>query len=73
MLEELKKFKVAHTLLLTGTPLQNNTIELWTLLNFVNPVEFASLDSFIKDFGDLKTSEQVKKLHTILRPYLCVE
>lgn len=28
--------------LLTGTPIQNNTKELWTLLNFIEPERFAS-------------------------------
>ena len=66
----LKTFKFDHLLLLTGTPLQNNTQELWTLLNFMDKNSFNSLDKFLKEFGELKETEQVEKLHTILRPYL---
>ena len=33
----LRKLRVEHSVLLTGTPLQNNTLELWSLLNFVDP------------------------------------
>lgn len=51
--------------LLTGTPLQNNTEELFSLLNFLNPRKFDSYSSFMKDFGDLKTEEQVDRLKEV--------
>lgn len=36
----LSELKVFHTVLLTGTPLQNNTDELWSLLNFLDSDNF---------------------------------
>jgi chromodomain-helicase-DNA-binding protein 7 len=65
-----EEFKYSNTLLLTGTPLQNNVEELWTLLNFVDNQYFNSLESFIYDFGDLKESKQLVKLQGHLGPYL---
>ena len=57
-------------LLLTGTPLQNSTEELWSLLNFSDPKAFASKDDFVEKFGQLSDSKQVSELHSVLRPYL---
>ena len=64
-------------LLLTGTPLQNDIKELWSLLNFLMPKLFGSKDDFLSwfDFSKYdadkdKKMQMVKKLHTILRPFL---
>lgn len=48
-----------HKVLLTGTPLQNSVEELFSLLNFLEPVQFPSESTFLEEFGDLKTEEQV--------------
>lgn len=57
-------------LLLTGTPLQNTTEELWSLLNFSEPKTFSSKEDFVSKFGQLSDSKQVSQLHSVLRPYL---
>lgn len=57
-------------LLLTGTPLQNSTEELWSLLHFSDPLTFASKDAFVAKFGQLTDSQQVSDLHSVLKPYL---
>lgn len=57
-------------LLLTGTPLQNSTEELWALLYFSDPQGFASKEQFVEKFGQLTDAKQVRDLHTILKPYL---
>jgi ATP-dependent DNA helicase len=42
----LNQLKCNRRLLLTGTPLQNNLTELWSLLNFILPSIFHSVDEF---------------------------
>jgi len=63
--------------LLTGTPLQNDVGELWSLLNMLMPQLFTSKDDFTEwfDFGKYEANQEnkmamVKKMHTILRPFL---
>jgi hypothetical protein len=47
-------------LLMTGTPLQNNTAELWSLLNFIEPLKFPDMKKFEEKFGNIKSQEQVR-------------
>jgi hypothetical protein len=42
-----------NKLLLTGTPLQNNLAELWSLLNFILPDIFASHQEFESWYNSL--------------------
>jgi superfamily II DNA or RNA helicase len=66
----LKLFHTEFRLLLTGTPIQNNIEELWTLLNFIDPAAFASQEAFSAEYGNMSDNAQVVKLQTLLRPYM---
>lgn len=70
----LRTFPSTNRLLLTGTPLQNNLHELWALLNFILPDVFSASDDFDTWFDSddcLSGNEDiVKRLHTILKPFL---
>ena len=65
----IKEHPCRRILLLTGTPVQNNTKELFTLLNYLEPDNFGSFDRFMGEYGDLKTAEQVDRLHKVLKPH----
>jgi ATP-dependent DNA helicase len=46
LLKKLQALSTDNRLLLTGTPLQNNLAELWSLLHFLLPDVFDDLESF---------------------------
>ena len=82
---ELRTYRTTHRLLLTGTPLQNNLSELWSLLNFLLPEIFDDLSTFESAFdaallqssdNEERILEQERKskvlamLHNILSPFM---
>jgi chromodomain-helicase-DNA-binding protein 7 len=70
LMEGLRYMDVEHKVLLTGTPLQNNVEELFSLLHFLEPQQFHSSQEFLEEFGDLKTDTQVTKLQAVLKPMM---
>ncbi|KAI9318061.1 P-loop containing nucleoside triphosphate hydrolase protein [Dichotomocladium elegans] len=70
VLEVLKTFIIEHKLLLTGTPLQNNLDELYSLLNFMQPEYFNDEKLFFSEFGSLQTAAQVERLQDLLKPIM---
>lgn len=78
LLECMKEISAKGTLqygfqsrvLMTGTPLQNNTQELWTLLNFIEPYKFPSLEEFEENFGNMNNRDQVEALQRNISPFM---
>ncbi|KAK9816457.1 hypothetical protein WJX72_000543 [[Myrmecia] bisecta] len=83
--KDLDRFTAARRLLLTGTPLQNELAELWSLLNLLLPEVFDDKGTFAEWFGDslgkaggaeedwLEKEKRVvviHRLHQILEPFM---
>ena len=64
------RFSFKNKVLLTGTPIQNNVSEFWTLLNFCDEESYGDLDDFLAKYGDMKDKETVDQLHDEIRPYI---
>jgi len=78
--QTLLNFNSKRRILLTGTPLQNDLMELWSLMHFLMPHVFQSHQEF-KDWfcnpiaGMVEGQEKVNKevvdrLHNVLRPFI---
>lgn len=66
---KLLKIPCRNRLLLTGTPIQNNLKELWSLLHFIMPTLFDSLVEF-EDWFMKMNSDRLERLHLILKPFM---
>lgn len=78
--QTLLNFNSKRRILLTGTPLQNDLMELWSLMHFLMPHIFQSHQEFKEWFSNPITvmvegqetvnKEVVDRLHNVLRPFI---
>ena len=69
LMQQLVQFKFQSTVLLTGTPIQNSMSELWSLLNFVAPGSFETIESFSAKYGNMATAQELDALHGEIEKY----
>ncbi|KAK2889292.1 hypothetical protein Q8A67_014667 [Cirrhinus molitorella] len=69
----LKEFTVGFRVLLTGTPIQNNLQEVYSLLTFIQPSLFLpeAVEDFVSAYADVQTEPALAdELHRVLQPFL---
>ncbi|XP_055742110.1 SWI/SNF-related matrix-associated actin-dependent regulator of chromatin subfamily A containing DEAD/H box 1A-like [Salvelinus fontinalis] len=74
----LMAINAEHRLLLTGTPLQNNLLELMSLLNFIMPSMFSSSTTQIAKMFSMKSHEEqssferdrIAQAKLIMKPFI---
>lgn len=72
--QSIRKLKSEYRIALTGTPIENRLMELWSIMEFLNPGYLGSRESFrrrfvipIEKYGDEKRAWQLKQL---IKPFI---
>jgi superfamily II DNA or RNA helicase len=66
----LSKINIDFNVLLSGTPIQNNTGEIFSLLSFTQPNDFTDRQGFMDKYEEISTEKQVLGLQSLLRKYM---
>ena len=66
----IKKLNGKHKLCLTGTPIQNNPIELWSLFDFLMPGFLPSLRNFKNNFINPADGKGIEILKKMIAPFI---
>ncbi|MFC5270779.1 DEAD/DEAH box helicase [Adhaeribacter terreus] len=70
----VRELKSRHRLILTGTPVENSTMDLWSQMSFINPGLLGSQNffrnEFLKPIEKDKDEVKTKKLHALIKPFI---
>ena len=67
---QCEEIKTDFTLLMTGTPVQNDIHELWSILHFVDSSKFSDFDSFNLNYSNKEDRKTIENLHEVIKPYI---
>ncbi|GAB2543121.1 DEAD/DEAH box helicase [Rufibacter soli] len=70
----IRELKSKHRLILTGTPVENSTLDLWSQMSFINPGLLGTQNFFKKEFlrpiEKLKDEHKTHRLHALIKPFI---
>ncbi len=70
----VRKLKSRFRLILTGTPLENSTLDLWSQMTFINPGLLGNQSFFKNEFltpiEKKKDKHKIRKLNSIIKPFI---
>ncbi|MDN5203993.1 DEAD/DEAH box helicase [Fulvivirgaceae bacterium BMA10] len=70
----VKKLKSRYRLILTGTPLENSTLDLWSQMTFINPGLLGNQSFFKNEFltpiEKKHDEKKTVKLNSIIKPFI---
>lgn len=74
MTREIKKIKARTKIALTGTPLENSVLELWSIFDFIMPGYLNSVVKFRENYGikdiDKDSLEKLSNLNYQIKPFI---
>lgn len=72
--KKVRELKSRRKLVLTGTPIENSTMDLWSQMSFINPGLLGNESYFKKTFQipieKRKDEDKTRKLNSIIKPFL---
>ncbi len=72
--KSVRLLNAENRLVLTGTPIENNTFDLYSQMNFINPGLLGAMSHFKSEFSDAidkaKNKEASDLLHEMIYPFL---
>ena len=72
--QAIRRLRAQHRVALTGTPIENRLLELWSIFDFLNPGYLGSMRafhrSFVKPIERNKDEETLARLQRLVRPFL---
>jgi SNF2 family DNA or RNA helicase len=69
----IKQLKVNQRFALTGTPIENSVLELWSIFDFIMPYYLGNLSQFVKKFEKPikeKDEKSALKLKKLIKPFI---
>jgi len=68
----VKKLKAKHRCALSGTPIENNPTELWSIFDFLMPGYLPKSRNFVKEFkiDSAEQKESTEKLKMLVSPFI---
>lgn len=72
--EAVRKLRCKSRLILTGTPLENSAMDLWSQMDFINPGLLGTKSLFKNEFLNpiekMGSEEKVRKLNALIKPFI---
>ncbi|MGJ9382549.1 SNF2-related protein [Salipaludibacillus sp. CF4.18] len=72
--QAIKEFDALHSIALTGTPVENHPMEVWSLMDLLIPGllkdETWFFETFLQEKNEQKRAENITKLRDVIQPFL---
>ncbi|MBT9392193.1 DEAD/DEAH box helicase [Hymenobacter sp. NST-14] len=72
--QAVRQLHSRHRLILTGTPVENSTMDLWSQMSFINPGLLGTQAFFRKEFlkpiEKGKDEAKTRRLHALIKPFI---
>ncbi len=72
--KSVKKLRSKNKLILTGTPVENTTLDLWSQMSFINPGLLGNQaffkNEFLNPIEKKNDEKKIQKLYAIIKPFI---